>query len=112
MSAVGVVKTSLRSGGRTPRRRRGAGRRERRVSLPAPACSRTRSPPTSGPTRWSTKEGPARRSTTATRALWQGETAIRADVITIDQDNGDLVAVGSARSTLVFDERHLDGPRR
>jgi lipopolysaccharide export system protein LptA len=36
-------------------------------------------------------------------ALWQGETAIRGDVITLDQEKGDLIATGSARSTLMLD---------
>jgi len=36
-------------------------------------------------------------------SLWQGQTAIRADVITIDQQSGDLVALGAARSNLVFE---------
>jgi LPS export ABC transporter protein LptC len=40
---------------------------------------------------------------TGMAALWQGETAIRGDVITLDQDKGDLVARGSARSTLMLD---------
>ena len=35
--------------------------------------------------------------------LWQGETAIRADKITIDQTVGDLVAEGNARSTIALD---------
>ena len=35
--------------------------------------------------------------------LWQGETAIRADLITIDQSKGDLVATGNARSSIVLD---------
>ena len=35
--------------------------------------------------------------------LWQGETAIRADVITLDRTRADLVASGAARSTIVFD---------
>jgi lipopolysaccharide export system protein LptA len=35
--------------------------------------------------------------------LWQGETAIRADVISLDQTRADLVASGTARSNLVFD---------
>ena len=35
--------------------------------------------------------------------LWQGETAIRADVITIDRTRADLVASGAARSNIVFD---------
>ena len=36
-------------------------------------------------------------------ALWQGETAIRGDVITLDQEKGDLIAAGAARSTLTLD---------
>jgi LPS export ABC transporter protein LptC len=40
---------------------------------------------------------------TGMAALWQGETAIRGDVITLDQEKGDLVAKGSARSTLMLD---------
>ena len=35
--------------------------------------------------------------------LWQGETAIRADVITLDRTRADLVASGAARSYIVFD---------
>jgi LPS export ABC transporter protein LptC len=35
--------------------------------------------------------------------LWQGETAIRADTITIDQAKGDLTASGNARSTIALD---------
>ena len=35
--------------------------------------------------------------------LWQGATAIRADVISLDQTRADLVASGAARSNLVFD---------
>jgi LPS export ABC transporter protein LptC len=40
---------------------------------------------------------------TGSAALWQGETAIRGDVITIDQEKGDLIARGAARSTLMLD---------
>ena len=35
--------------------------------------------------------------------LWQGETAIRANVITLDQTRADLLAAGAARSNIVFD---------
>ncbi len=35
--------------------------------------------------------------------LWQGETAIRADVLTLDRSRGDLMASGAARSYIVFD---------
>ena len=36
-------------------------------------------------------------------ALWQGETAIRADTLTVDQQSGDLIARGNAKSTLMLD---------
>lgn len=36
--------------------------------------------------------------------LWQGETAVRGDVITLDQKTGDLVATGAARVNLVLDK--------
>jgi len=35
--------------------------------------------------------------------LWQGETAVRGDTITLDRSRGDLVVSGAARSNLVFD---------
>ena len=35
--------------------------------------------------------------------LWQGATAIRADVVGLDQARGDLIASGAARSNIVFD---------
>jgi LPS export ABC transporter protein LptC len=35
--------------------------------------------------------------------LWQGETAIRADEVRLDQAKGDLIATGGARSTLMLD---------
>ncbi|MBN4048193.1 hypothetical protein JYU09_01280, partial [bacterium AH-315-O15] len=35
--------------------------------------------------------------------LWQGATAIRADVVSLDQTRGDLIASGAARSNIVFD---------
>jgi lipopolysaccharide export system protein LptA len=47
--------------------------------------------------------GPSGRAVyTGAATLWQGETAIRADVLTLDRTRGDLVATGAARSTLVF----------
>jgi len=41
--------------------------------------------------------------------LVQGDTAIRGDTIVLDQQNGDLIATGSARSTLVLDAGRTDG---
>jgi LPS export ABC transporter protein LptC len=40
---------------------------------------------------------------TGNATLWQGETTMRADLITIDQTTGDLVATGNARSSIALD---------
>lgn len=40
---------------------------------------------------------------TGAAALWQGETAIRGDVLTLDRTKGDFIASGAARSTIVLD---------
>ena len=40
---------------------------------------------------------------TGTATMWQGETAVRADSIAIDQSKGDFVALGNAGSTIVLD---------
>ena len=39
---------------------------------------------------------------TGSAQLWQGDTAIRGDTVTMDQENGNLSATGNARSTLTF----------
>lgn len=41
-------------------------------------------------------------SYTGAAALWQGETAIRGNMISLDQTRGDLVATGAARSTIAL----------
>ena len=49
-------------------------------------------------------EGGAQRAVYSGAAqLWQGDTAIRADRITLDQRSGNLLASGNARSTLTID---------
>ena len=40
---------------------------------------------------------------TGNATMWQGETAVRADALTIDQSKGDFVASGNARSTIALD---------
>jgi lipopolysaccharide transport protein LptA len=40
---------------------------------------------------------------TGNATMWQGETAVRADSISIDQSKGDFFASGNARSTIVLD---------
>jgi LPS export ABC transporter protein LptC len=40
---------------------------------------------------------------TGNAALWQGQTAVRAETISLDQQKGDLLASGAARSTITID---------
>ena len=40
---------------------------------------------------------------TGNATMWQGETAVRADTLRIDQGKGDFLASGNARSTIVLD---------
>jgi LPS export ABC transporter protein LptC len=48
-------------------------------------------------------DGDAGKATyTGAAALWQGETAIRANTIALDQTRGDLLATGAARSTIAL----------
>jgi lipopolysaccharide export system protein LptA len=55
------------------------------------------------------KGGNGRAEYTGTATLVQGDTAIRGDRIVLDQQKGDMVASGSARSTLVLDKGRTDG---
>jgi lipopolysaccharide export system protein LptA len=100
MHALGMVRTSLRSGGRTPpggggARQAGASRLPGLLKNEEPANVSADALQYQGGAGTALYKGEAR--------LWQGETAIRADLISIDQGNGDLVALGAARSTLVFE---------
>jgi LPS export ABC transporter protein LptC len=55
-------------------------------------------------------EGQAGRAVyTGNATLVQGETAIRGEVISIDQEKGDLTVTGAARSTLLLDGGRVDG---
>jgi LPS export ABC transporter protein LptC len=40
---------------------------------------------------------------TGNATMWQGETAVRADTVAIDQSKGDFLGSGNARSTIVLD---------
>ena len=40
---------------------------------------------------------------TGNATMWQGETAVRADTVSIDQSKGDFLASGNARSTILLD---------
>jgi lipopolysaccharide export system protein LptA len=53
--------------------------------------------------------GKGRTEYTGNATLVQGDTAIRGDKIVLDQQKGDMVATGSARSTLVLDKGRTDG---
>ncbi len=55
------------------------------------------------------KGGNGRAEYTGSATLVQGDTAIRGDSIVLDQQKGDLVASGSARSTLILDKGRTDG---
>jgi lipopolysaccharide export system protein LptA len=55
------------------------------------------------------KGGNGRAEYKGAATLVQGDTAIRGDRIVLDQQKGDLVASGSARSTLVLDKGRTDG---
>jgi lipopolysaccharide export system protein LptA len=87
MQAVGGVRTLLRSGGDTK----------------LPGLLQGDAPANVKADRLD-YEGEAGRAVYGGNAeLWQGQTAIRAAAITLDQKNGDLVATGAARATIVLD---------
>ena len=119
MTAVGPVKTTLRSGqarggrgrGTSPANGPGGSPAARGAGASTPATAVSRLPgllnndePANVSADALEYEGGAGKAVyTGSASLWQGQTAIRANIITIDQDSGDLVAEGAARSTLVFD---------
>jgi len=55
------------------------------------------------------KGGNGRAEYTGNATLVQGDTAIRGDAIVLDREKGDMVASGSARSTLTLDTGRTDG---
>jgi LPS export ABC transporter protein LptC len=84
MGAGGNVKTRLQSGANTP----GLLDKERPTTITASSLQ---------------YEGHAGRAVyTGTAQLLQGDTAIRGETLTIDQEKGNLTAVGNARSTLAL----------
>ena len=54
-------------------------------------------------------DGAGHATYTGNATLVQGDTAIRGDVITLDQQKGDLLATGSARTTLALDGGRTEG---
>jgi lipopolysaccharide export system protein LptA len=102
MVATGVVKTMLQppdaragSGPSTPPGTAGANRLPGLFQQAAPVNVNANALDYSG--------GGGRAVYTGNATLWQGETAIRADVLTIDRTRGDLIATGAARSNMVFE---------
>jgi lipopolysaccharide export system protein LptA len=55
------------------------------------------------------KGGNGRAEYMGNATLVQGDTAIRGDLIVLDRQKGDLIASGSARSTLILDAGRTDG---
>jgi LPS export ABC transporter protein LptC len=87
MAAAGNVKTRLQSGAKTP----GLLDKERPATITAVSLQ---------------YEGHAGRAVyTGTAQLVQGDTAIRGDTLTLDQEKGNLTATGNARSTLALGDR-------
>lgn len=100
MAATGTVKTLLHPGGTGPGGARGqAGQAQGR--LPGLLQESQAANVSANALEYQGGAGAAIYSGNAT--LWQGETAIRADVISLDQTRADLVASGAARSNIVFD---------
>jgi lipopolysaccharide export system protein LptA len=93
MKAAGAVKTVLRASppaaGRNGARLPSLLRQQEAANVSADALD------------YRGEEGTA--TYTGNTTLWQGETAIRAEVIVMDQSRGDLQATGNARSSIVFD---------
>lgn len=99
MTASGTVKTLLHPSSAAAGGPRGAGATESRLpGLLQPGQAANVSADTLD------YQGAAGAAVYAGNAtLWQGETAIRANVITLDQTRADLLASGAARSNMVFD---------
>jgi lipopolysaccharide export system protein LptA len=107
MAATGGVKTALRSAGAT---RVGSGRgvsSTRAAKLPGLLNEGEPANVTADSMQYEGESGRAVYAGSA--ALWQGETAIRGDVLTIDQLTGDLVALGNARSVIALESGHSIG---
>ncbi|HVZ21878.1 MAG TPA: LptA/OstA family protein [Vicinamibacterales bacterium] len=93
MSAKGTVKTTLAAGADSPDE--GSGRLPGLLKQDQPAHVNANA---------LTYDGAGGQALyTGAASLWQGETAIRADSISMDRSTGDLVATGGARAVLALD---------
>jgi len=99
--ATGKVKTFLRSGGGTASPQTRGGTRAQPSRLPGLFSQNQDANVTAARLDYDGDAGTARY--TGNAWLWQGENEIRAERIDLNQTTGDLLAVGGARSRLVFD---------
>ena len=100
MNAAGAVKTSLRPGAAAGSR---AGRGNASASGRLPGLFKEEEAANVNAESLQYEGGAGRAVYKGGARLWQGQTAIRADAITIDQQSGDLIASGAASSNLVLE---------
>src|SRR5688572_22334828 len=107
MAAGGNVRTSIR--GRSPGTQTAAGGR-------LPGLLKEGQPASVNAEQFDYSGSNGRAEYTGNAALVQGDTAIRGDVLVLDQQKGDMVASGSAsgaaRSTMVLDKGRTEGRAR
>jgi lipopolysaccharide export system protein LptA len=99
MTAVGAVRTSLRPGAARSARGRGDAAASGRL----PGLFKGNEAANVNADTLQYEGGGGKAVYQGAARLWQGQTAIRADAITVDQENGDLIALGAASSNLVFE---------
>jgi len=105
--AVGKVKTFLRSGGGTGSRASRGGTQAQASRLPGLFSQNQDANVTAARLDYDGDAGTARYSGSAW--LWQGENEIRGERIDLNQTTGDLLALGGARSRLVFESGTSEG---
>jgi lipopolysaccharide export system protein LptA len=103
IEAGGGVKTVLRAAGKAP----GTGNAAGRGRLPGLLQQDADATVIADALQYTGSTG--RALFTGRARLWQGDTDIRGDAIDLQQQEGNLTARGSARSTIVFDTGRSDG---
>jgi LPS export ABC transporter protein LptC len=104
MKATGGVKTTLRATAQKGQASRGSeGSAPQDGSTKLPSLLKQDQPANVNSDALDYQGASGKAIYTGNATLWQGETAIRADLIAIDQSQGDLAAIGNARSTIVLD---------
>ena len=110
MKATGTVRTTLRATTVKPEAARGAegaatpGNGTEETSTKLPSLLKQDQPANVNADALDYQGAAGKAIYAGNATLWQGQTAIRADVISIDQTKGDLAASGNARSTIVVDD--------